>query len=499
MTRIARIIPSELASPSAITAAASPVNITATSTTKVADTGGWKQQAWEAYDTVGELRYVCQRIANSLSRVSLYAADIDEASGRPTSTPTDNEAAAAIVRDIAGGPAGRAALISKLVTHLTVPGEGWITVITRTTDSIQVEEWHVLSAEEIVSRGSQVTLKLEDGTEHTFNPAQDLLTRVHRPHPKNSRESDSPTRAALPILNEISRTTQAIDGAGKSRLAGNGILLLPSEISMPVTEAPQPDPDAPGLPPGGPVTVEKSVTAQDVMVQLQQVMTTAISDPTSAAAMVPIVLKASGEHLDKIRHIRFESDVTETNLATRDRAIHRLALSLDIPPELLTGVGSTNHWNAWAIDEDAINTHFAPLMTIIVDALTQAILRPLLAAAGHDPDRYTVWFDLSDLAQKPNRSAHALEAHERGAISLETLRKELGFTDNDAPTADMDAAQQRQLAIQMLSKAPSLLPMLAPLLGLPVNLDAGLAPTPPSSPSPAPDSADSQTMPEMKD
>ncbi|AJE32526.1 hypothetical protein B842_03365 [Corynebacterium humireducens NBRC 106098 = DSM 45392] len=486
MSRVARTIPSELASPS-LTAAATTVDTT-TTTNQVTDTTGWKKQAWDAYDKVGELRYVCQRIANSLSRVTLYAADIDPTTGRPSTSPTDNPTAASIVNDIAGGPAGRAALISKLVTHLTVPGEGWIAVISRSIDGQAVEEWHVLSADEITSRGARITLRLQDGTDHPFDPTTDILTRIHRPHPKNSRESDSPVRAALPTLNEITRTSQAIDGAGKSRLAGNGILLLPSEISMPVTEAPQPDPDAPGLPAGAPVTVEKSVTAQDVMVQLQQVMTTAISDPTSAAAMVPIVLKASGEHLDKIRHIRFESEVTETNLKTRDSAIRRLALSLDIPPELLTGVGGTNHWNAWLVDEDAINTHFAPLATLICDALTEAILRPLLAHAGIDGTLFTVWFDLADLAQTPNRGEDAVNAFDRGAISSTALRQALGFGDDDAPAENMTRAEQQQLAVSLVKGAPSLLPMLARLLGMDVDTTQPLAPigtsTTPATPTP---------------
>lgn len=463
---------SELASPS-LTAAATHLDVAnRTGGGQVAESTGWKKRAWTAYDAVGELRYVCQRIANSLSRVSLYAADIDPATGRPTTTPTENSTVSGIVNDIAGGPAGQAALLSKLVTHLTVPGEGWIAVIVRSTDAGQVEEWHVLAADEISTRGSRITLKLEDGTDHAFNAQTDILTRVHRPHPKNSRESDSPVRAALPILDEITRTSDAIDGAGKSRLAGNGMLLVPSEISMPVTEPPKADPDAPGLPPGEPVTTERSVSAQDLMVQLQQVMTTAISDRTSAASMVPIVLKASGEHLDKIRHITFESEVTETNLKTRDSAIRRLALSLDIPPEILTGVGGTNHWNAWAIDEDAINTHFAPLITIICDALTEAILRPLLAKEQIEASAFTIWFDLSNLAQNPNRSEDAKSAFDAGVIGAGTLRRELGFTDDDAPPEDMSESDKRQLAVQMVQRAPSLLPMLAPILGLDIDTSA---------------------------
>lgn len=460
----------EIASPT-LTAAATHIDTTSQKATRHITTSGWKKHAWDMYDQVGELRYICQWLSNALSRVKLYAADIDT-TGRPTLTPTTNPAATTIVTDIAGGPAGQAAMLSRLATFLTVPGEGWITVILRHTPTGDTEEWHVLSADEITTRGTSITLRLGDGTDHDFNPDTDILTRIHRPHPRDGRESDSPVHAALPILTEIVRMSQAIEGAAKSRLMGNGMLLLPTEISMPVAEPPRADPDAPDLPTPDTPLAERKVTAQDVMAQLQHVMTTAIQDPTSAAATVPIVLKAPGDTLDKIRHLTFESEVTETSLKTRDAAIKRLALSLDIPAEVLTGIGSTNHWNAWAIDESAIKTHIAPMMTIICDALTEAVLRPLLKDSGTDPDSVTVWYDLKDLTQKPNRSDDAIAAFDRGAINAVTLRRELGFSDDDAPEAALDEAGKRQLAVELVKGAPSLIPMLAPILGLPIDTTA---------------------------
>lgn len=267
------------------------------------------------------------------------------------------------------------------------------------------------------------------------------------------------------------RTSAAIEGAAKSRLAGNGILALPQEIAIPNTEPPKGEADAPGLPAERPADV--SVTANDIMMQLQQVMTTAIADPNSAASRVPIVLKAPGETLDKIRHITLHSEVTAENLETREKAIIRLARSLDIPPEILTGIGGTNHWNAWSIDEDAVRSHISPLMTIICDALTEAVLRPLLDVQGVDSRQFVIWFDTTPLTQKPDRSEDAIDAYDRGAISVATLRRELGFDDADAPvasdsqTAEEKAADDRQLALDIVKGSPSALPMVAHILKLP--------------------------------
>lgn len=479
MARIAsRPLSDTLASPTGLTAAATPVN------TKAATTGGkqlggdeaWKKEAWQAYDDVGELGFVCRWVGKALSRARLVASDIGP-DGMPTGT-TDDQMVSDIVHDIAGGPAGQATMLERTATGLTVVGETWIATIVRHDgegDGRRTwEEWHVLSSEEITTIGTKITLKLQDGTDHEFDADKDLLTRVHQPHPKNARKSDAPTRGALDPLRELKRSAATLDGASKSRLAGNGILLVPSEISMTNNTAPTGDPDAPGLPPAEPTgPQDHQVTASDLMVQLQQVMTQAISDPTSAAAMVPIVLKAPGEQLKNVQHLTLDSDIPEMALKTRDSAIRRLSLSLDVPPEVLTGVGGTNHWNAWAIDASSVNTHVVPLLTLICDALTNAVLRPLLRKQGHpDPESVTVWFDVSSLTQKTNRTEDAVTAFNAGVINAAALRRELGFGDDDAPEENMTDAEKRALAIQMVSRAPSLLPLLADVIGIEIDKTA---------------------------
>lgn len=331
-----------------LTAATTPVrlggNTRNTATSNQKNTGA--STAWEYYDTVGELSYVCRWLGNNLSQVKLMASDLDE-NGDPLGS-TEDSTAAKIVADIAGGPAGQAQLLSRLATFLTVPGEGWVAVITRKDDEGNLgQEWHVLSSEEISHKGNQIVMELGDGDDYTLNPSTDILTRVYHPHPRRSREATSPTRVAIPILKEIQRTTATIDGAAKSRLAGNGILAIPSEVSMPVQAAPSSSKDAPGLPtptPADSPTYDRKVSASDVSAQLQQVMTMAIQDPASAAALVPIVLQAPGEQIDNIRHITFESDITDTALNTRDKALLRLARTLDVPQEVLLGTADANHW-----------------------------------------------------------------------------------------------------------------------------------------------------------
>ena len=310
-------------------------------------------------------------------------------------------------------------------------------------------------------------LRLPDGDTHTFNDDTDLLTRLHRPHPRYGGEPWSPVRAALPVLKEIVQATQTIEAAARSRLAGNGILMVPSELEMPTTSGPSVD-DTIGLDGQDSYTGEM-VSSGTLMDELQQVMEMAISDRASAAALVPIVLTGPGEQLDNITHLKLDSDVPEIALRTRDASIHRLALSLDIPPEILTGVSESNHWSAWQIDDAAIKTHIRPMMTLICDALTDAVLAPLLEEEGFSAEQFTVWYDASALAQKPNRGEDAVAAFDRGAISKETLRRELGFSDDDQVDLSSDEAQ-RDLMWEIVKQAPSMLPALAEHLGIEVDV-----------------------------
>ena len=465
-----------LAVPGSLTAAAHRLDLKATTNPTKSSGGddGWKAEAWQRFDEVGELRAVCQWFAGSLSRVRLVASDVDPETGHPTGA-TEDPIASTMVADIAGGPAGQGAMLARLATFLTVPGEGWVAIITRrpTPDAPEVEEWHILADDEIKTQARDITVELPDGATHPIDPDRDSLFRIWNPHPRHTRQSDSPVRAALSILREIRRCEQTIEAAARSRVAGNGILLVPNEISMPSAAAPTaaPDPDAPGLP-AAPVEVDRPVSATDLMAALQAAMTTAITDQSSAAAMVPLVLKAPGEWLDKIKHVTLSSDVAETAVKTRETAIRRLALSLDVPPEVLLGTQDSNHWSGWLAQDQAINQHIAPMMITICDALTAAVLRPLLESAGHpDPESVVVWFDLSALAQRPDRSADAQAAYDAGAIGPEAYRRETGFSEDDKPNLNTDEAK-RDLAIKMVTAAPSLYPLLAGVLGFEVPAGA---------------------------
>lgn len=76
---------------------------------------------------------------------------------------------------------------------------------------------------------------------------------------------------------------------------------------------------------------------------------TALKDPESAAATVPILLELPGDAIDKMEHFRFESSFDEMAIKLREEAIRRFALGLEVPAEILLGLGDINHWSTHAI------------------------------------------------------------------------------------------------------------------------------------------------------
>lgn len=119
----------------------------------------------------------------------------------------------------------------------------------------------------------------------------------------------------------------------------------------------------------------------------------------------------------------------------REEAVRRFATGLEIPAEILLGLGDVNHWGAWALTSEAIRLGIEPKLATVAYALTQQWLRPILEAEN-DPDwhRWLVWYDTAPLRVRTNRSETALQAHDRGVISDAALRRETGFDESDAPT-----------------------------------------------------------------
>lgn len=395
---------------------------------------GQQARAWAMYKTVPEVRFAATYMGNGMSGAALFAGRRTD-DGRIEPAPNQHPASE-IVQQIAGGPDGQAKLLGQFGKHLTVTGEGWI-VVRPNSEVLSPDapedghDWRVLSTQEVRQQSGKLTATIDGddveipaGDPENLDPEAPVALRVWEPDPENAMHADSPVLSSLDLLEELQLLNAAVKAIARSRLTGRGLLLVPKGTRFPTTSTQ-----------GG---------AQDDLIEiLMQVAETAIGDPESAAATVPIVLEVPAESISDFKLITFESDFDELALKLREEAIRRFATGLDIPAELLLGLSDTNHWGAWMLTSEAIRMGIEPKLATVTQALTQQWLRPLLQAEGlKDWHRWLVWYDTAGLRVRTNRSETALQAYDRGVISAQALRRETGFEESDAPTPEEQAERQ---------------------------------------------------------
>ncbi len=402
---------------SAITAAATIVAAPRGPLLKTPDS--WQREAWEFFDQLGEFNTGVTWLSQMMSRVRLRAAllkpDLDEPS---ISDVKPGDLAAKLMRDLAGGVGGQAQMMRGLVTQLSVPGEGYLVGEQLGKNAFS---WMVRSQEEVraTSGRFEVVGSRIPNVTWVGLPEESLVVRVWRPHPRYYHVADSPARSARPIMRELELVNRYITAQYLSRLAMAGLLILPEEASFPVREEFQDEPD--------PLSME-----------FVEIAAESIREPGHASSIVPLLIRVPAEIADKIQHIDFTLKIDEKVIDRRESAITRLANKLDVPAEILTGLGDVNHWTAWQLDEGALKTHIAPMAELICHCLTVGYLQPRLAASGEaDVGQWVVWYDMSELAIRPDRSENAVQAYDRFEIDGEAYRRETGFSEDDAPEGDV--------------------------------------------------------------
>lgn len=430
----------------------------------------WQSLAWEMYDRVGELRYYVGWRSSSCSRVRLVASCVDRETGKPTgsipNTDPNHDRVKEIVRSIAGGPQGQAQLIKRAVESLSVVGEVWVAVLNTgepdLPDNTKQLTWLVVTREEIKTGGSGSTeIEMPSRERHPFDPRVDSMIRIWNPRSRRACEPDSPVRAVLDSLHEIVRTTKTISNASKSRLIGNGILLLPDEMSLPATQGPTSDKTD--------LTDQTEITGVPAAKQLQdllwQVATTAYDDDDSMAALIPIIATVKSELIKNVNHIKFDSQVTSISIQVRNDAISRLAMGLDVSPERLLGLGSnTNHWTAWQVSDEDVQLHVVPPMELICHALTVSVFNKVLISEGLSPQEYTLHYDASGLTADPDKSSVANAAFANGTINGEAYISFLGLPSGSGyDFSTMEGWQH--WARDVVSRKPELIDRFLPMLG----------------------------------
>jgi hypothetical protein len=216
----------------------------------------------------------------------------------------------------------------------------------------------------------------------------------------------------------------------RSRL-GRGLLLVPDEISIKVPTDDNEDPQA-----------------DPFLAALTQSMMEPISDEGVASAVVPIVIRGPAEALKELRRIDLAQPYEKEAKETREELIGIIATSFDLPKEVIMGTADLNHWSAWQVSDETFRHHIEPHVIDLCDALTGGYFHPRLLANGVPSEyanRLVIWYDPTELVTHPDRSADALKSHEALVLSDAALLREMGFTEEDAPT-------KQEIQVRLLEK-----------------------------------------------
>lgn len=470
----------------ALTSAAQLLQSSVQEPTRYLQNYQWQSEAWDFYESLGEFNYGVEWFGEALSRVRLLAAKVSKSGDEPEIL--DSGPAAELAAGLCNGTDGQSQLLRSLAVQLSVPGEAYfvgrdVTEIDEFTGVLLDAEpdeygrvWTVQPKEtmrqarrtfrDLLGRERRGWDMRVDDTRWVRLPAESLVTRIWDRHERLPWLAMSPARAALPIMREVDMYNRQVMATLVSRVAMNGMLLIPDEVVLPVN--PQ---------------YEEEV--DPFFAELIDIMRAAIKNPGAPSSAAPIPLRIPAELIDKIKHLIFATPLDNKLFEAREQTLRRLATTLNLPAEIITGMGDVNHWSSWQLTEDAIKMHISPKVEIVTRCLTMGYLHPMLRALGEqtrtkDGERIIFWYDTSELTQRPDRSEAARALRDMMIITDAATRRENGFDEADAPTDDeLEKMVLMKLAVQPQTAMPALKELTGLEMEMPVPPAVPGQPTPP--------------------
>lgn len=413
----------------------------------------WQTLAWGYRKLIGELRQALRYRANAISRVVVFGAQVDPR--RPDVDPiplslrhdddpekaaritVDPRLAEAVEEELARLPlASGYQFLGVWSENFDVAGECYLHGYTD-PDTGQ-ETWAVRSISEIeLTHAGRIGIRdpLLGGTVRPLDLEVEEIHREWVPDPEMGHLPDSPLRSLLDTLEDIVLAGREKRAVRRSRIAANGIFRIPVGLTMArAGDAPEGEDTA--------ITADPS-NANDFMANLGAAFVAPISNEGDPGGVVPLGVIGETEDLKAFDHFRVDREGSPELQAMLLGDLSRMANGLDLPSEMVTGMGDANHWTAWQIDASSARHHIEPGVRMIVDSLTMSFLRHALRLRGFSPEEIgtvRAWYSLDALTENVNRRQDALDVYDRLGIGPAALRDATGFDDGDAPSPEELAA-----------------------------------------------------------
>jgi len=388
---------------SSMVSAASPVQHPASPAAISMHTQQWQLRVLDLADLVPEPAGAGSLVRNSVDRVSFVV--------ESKSSVSDRVFVQEYVDKI---DFGRAALL------IWITGEVYITM----PDS---GEPQVLSIREFKpARRAGEKNQILVGS--SWQDLDDPWFRVWKPSLSNRLHATSPHKAALDLLEAMYVHQLADSSVATSRLAGAGILVWPTNLrSMPLRDDGSPEPGS----------------QQEMIQQFHEAAWSSIKNRDGKDAHIPFVVFVdpdSPNYEPKLLHIERDdhADQYQTRFGTYRE---RYASAVDLPVESVTGMGQSNHWSAWSVNEEKWKSYLAPLVDLLRSAVEMNIVKPHLGPSA------TLMADPSALLVKPDQTSTILRLMQLGKVDTSYALEQLGFDPSKAtepPPTQRYATQQME-------------------------------------------------------
>lgn len=314
-------------------------------------------------------------------------------------------------------------LIRQQYRNLEAVGEYWMIPLERDG----AVKWLVVQSPALEFRGDnlvRVDFRLGAsgfnwGDTGSIMVRRDQVYRCWQPHPVYRDLATSPFKRALPDIRRYKSIARNVQRTVDSRLLTNGLMWFPPEEEDDIL-LPEPD--------------RSNQSAEDVINGYVKSARRALEEDSAfeAFAPYPVTTPKRPEYVEVGRNLDPEVAAAE------EQALKAVGRALDFPQQLLVeGPGAGNHWSDYILEDNFLKTAVAPKLGMVCGHVTMIQFRPTLLAMKQrgapldDPSQYRIWYDLSEVARKPDAAVQLLRAYELGLAGRRVVNTALGISSEE--------------------------------------------------------------------
>jgi hypothetical protein len=426
----------------------------------------WHKQAFPLIKAVPEVAYVLNMRADLLARCRVTVERRVPDGNGDDWEETDDARPLRVLRDFHGAIGGPGAIVAQGSFQSDAIGEAWLfgDPVLTPAGRLRRWDWSFKSMTEVlVERPGAVKLVSWGANvgEVPLRPGTYLRHCLFNPDPQFSMRSTSPVFNILPLMMEMVSASGVIDAILRSQIHA-GMFFMPQEVSF----GPTNEWDNPGTPAKGFDEAEEEMIGY---------MSGAVSDPTSVNRIQPLLMWGPGviqkgdksyPTKDLMGLVPLSREFDDFLRSVRVELIERIARALNVEPEILMGLGSSNHFSGWLVQENFINQDCVPVGESVLAHCTANQLRPMLqmtqGMSATDAEWFRYSLDPSPILSAPDKTNAATAAYNMGRMSDGRWLEYMGLDPElDLPTPEEYVTNlMERLVLAQPSVAPNVVPWL---------------------------------------